>query len=182
MRKAMMPTAATVPASRITVSAGVASAVRPSVVVNQPTTLPSAVVGESQVRTPDGVPNAAESTPLPASVRRKTLASVLTRAIPANAHDRMRSTQRPSRPDHSRPTKGSAMMAMGFTATARLTTTAPQIHRCWAASARPATTSPTIRASLCAPLMKCMSTIGLSTPSHRARSASMPCSRARTGT
>ena len=102
---------------------GVASGVRPTHVVTAPTSLPTAVVGDSQVRTPDGVPNAADTTPRPASATRKTEASVLSRTTPASSQARIRSRQVAQRPAHSRPTKGRAMSAIGLTATARLTAT-----------------------------------------------------------
>ena len=181
-RSAMRARAAAIPMSRTMPRTVAGSSVQPIHVDTMPSGLPMAVVGESQVRTPEGVPKVALITPVPASAMRNTEARVQIMTTPVSSQARMRRSQVASRPAQSRPENGRASRAMGLMVEARVMATAPQEQCRSAASARPVTTRPTMSASLWAPATKCMRTTGLRTPSHSARAGSTPCRRASRGT
>ncbi|GAP58041.1 hypothetical protein AHiyo1_10110 [Arthrobacter sp. Hiyo1] len=85
-------------------------------------------------------------------------------------------------PAHSSPAKGKAIKVIGLMAIEAVISTIPNTGRFTEAKYSPATTSPSIKESLCALAMKLIRRTGLRTPSQSARSGFTPWSAARRGT
>ena len=79
-------------------------------------------------------------------------------------------------------TKGMAIIAVAFNATATPISATPTTYLRRSANSRPAHTNPTISDSLCMPPIRCRYITGLATPSHIAKAGLPPRSRAIAGT
>ncbi len=174
------PAAAAAPASRPTVISPSRPKGRPAVTLSAATSMARPVGRDSQVRTVPGVPRA-NSQPKPSPEARVSTVNAAPVTAPAARRPRSSRRRPVSRWLHRTPMTATTSSAGAFTvtlsaATAELATCAPS-----RASAIAAMASPSISASLCAPLTKCSSTSGLRTPSHRARLGSAPSSSATRG-
>ncbi|WSA86122.1 hypothetical protein OIE47_00400 [Micromonospora sp. NBC_01796] len=117
--------------------------------------------------------------PVPATAVTATVVPTATTAVPSSART---VRHRPaSCPAQSGATNTSATRAGAFTRAARVSSAVPSAGRWATAEASPAQSSPTIRASLCAPPTRWIRTSGLSTPSQSAAAGSTPQRRARPG-